>query len=258
MLPSDPDAELSSFVSYQFNESMRVNNWLNFGFLLLFLAATAPEGFSQSPFLVYGQLRAIMQHGDLSAKVSLDTAKWAEGAMGLGVIAGLKGEIIMIYGQTYSSSVHEGKIETRTGNDVKAAMFVVVNGESPIGAYEVKEGVSSILHLADIIELNLDHASHGTGQLAFLINAENADVNYHVIDWKDGVAHTPENHKQFAKTGQLKGEKVTIVGFFSEKGAGIFTPHSSKIHLHVYCHSKGIVGHVDDVKLNGAVTIAYY
>lgn len=236
---------------------MHVNKWQNFSLFIILLVSISFEGFSQSSFLVYGRLRAIMQQGDLSAKVSLDTAEWVEGTMGIGVAEGLKGEIIVINGEAYSSSIRDGKVENKVGNNLKAAMLVVINAEYPIGEFET-EGVNSMRHLEEIIAIDLDRTSQGTGELAFWINAENADVNYHIIDWKDGVAHTPENHKQFANLGQLKGEKVTIIGFFSEKGAGIFTPHTSKIHLHVYCPSTGIVGHVDDLKLNGTVGIKYY
>ena len=83
----------------------------------------------------------------------------------------------------------------------------------------------------------------------FLLKVRKGLVSYHIIDWKTGVSHTPANHKQFATTGTFHNEPVTIVGFYSRQNGGIYTPHSSFLHLHVINASKTVVGHVDSLSL---------
>jgi acetolactate decarboxylase len=198
------------------------------------------DAFGQNPVTVYGELRAIMQRGDLSPKVSLDTMMLKPTTMGLGVVAGLKGEIIVVNGKFYNSSVENGSIVSNNNDSVRAAMLVttLVGDNRDLLIAEIQ----SMAWLESILK------PYSTGDsFAFLIKANESDIIYHVIDWKDGARHTPDNHKQFAVKGKIENSSVIIVGFYSEQ-PGIFTPHTSKIHLHVFHPETGIVGHVEELK----------
>jgi acetolactate decarboxylase len=213
-----------------------------FAIVLLLVAST---GFSQSPVVVYGELRAIMQRGDLSGKVLLDTLTLKEHTIGLGVAAHLQGEIIVVDGKILVSSVEDGSIVSKEKEGLTAAMLVTANA-----------GVDRDLVITDVesiarLEQRLKSYS-ASGPFAFVISGEAVEIAYHVISWKEGTHHTPDNHKQFAVKGKITNEEVIIIGFYSDK-PGIFTPHSSKIHLHVYHPKTGVVGHVEDVNFKSAV-----
>lgn len=203
------------------------------------------SGFSQSPVTVYGELRSIMRRGDLSPKVSLDTMKLDSTTVGIGVVAGLKGEILIVEGIPYVSFVKDGKVVSVQENKVHAAMLATSHSRDSRDLLTI-----DFRSMADLEKL-LEQYSKGK-PFAFIIDSEEADVDYHVIDWHEGENHTFSNHKQFAIKGRLEKEPVIIVGFFSDK-PGTLTPHTSKIHLHVYHPGNGLVAHVEEINLRKTV-----
>lgn len=66
----------------------------------------------------------IMQEGDLSARVNVDTIRFSNTTYGLGVAAHLKGEIIIIEGKCFRSFIENGHVVTRQETDTKASMLV--------------------------------------------------------------------------------------------------------------------------------------
>lgn len=201
---------------------------------------------------VYGSLKGVMQEATFQPAVSIDTLKSISPLFGLGVAAGLQGEIIMIDGKCYHSFIDNDQIVTKEERDTKAAMLVVSNQ-----ALNRSVNINNLNSMEDIErairKISAEH--NNAAPMPFLIRSSNAIVNFHVIDWKKEVTHTPSNHKQFAKTGELSKDELIVVGFFSDKHQGIFTPHGTAIHMHVYDPVKQIVGHVDSIKFFDAVDI---
>jgi acetolactate decarboxylase len=197
---------------------------------------------------VAGEMRKIMQRADLSASISLDTMN-RSGLYGLGVVEGLKGEIIILDGKCYVSSIREDETKTTKTFNIKAAMLVYQN----VKAWSTTKIDRPVQTLADL-ERYLEDVRKKNGKstdtpFAFQIKSVRGNINYHVINWKAGADHTMANHKQFAKTGELQGEGVTILGFYSNRHQGVFTHHGTKIHLHVLSNSSEVVGHIDNLSL---------
>lgn len=209
--------------------------------------------FAQSPAInVYGSLGAVMQEAKFQPVVSIDTLKSTSPLFGLGVVAGLKGEIIIIDGKCYRSFVHKDEIITRIEADAKAAMLVV--SSQTLNHVVSVSNLNSMQNIEDVMRRISTERNNGE-PMPFLIRTRNATVNFHVIDWKEGSTHTPSNHKQFAKTGVLTNANLIIVGFFSDKHSGVFTPHGTTVHMHVYDSVKQIVGHVDAIEFFSTVNI---
>lgn len=218
--------------------------------LIFFLVVlSTSKSFSQIPITAYGELRAIMQRGDLSAKVRLDTISEKLNTLGLGVAEGLKGEIVIVGGVSYVSTVVNGKVVTEIDPKIAAAMLVTAD---IWGAHtKLYTEVKSLKHLEELLE---SHAKDK--QFAFVLDSVQGDISYHIIDWDANTVHTAENHKKFALHSNVNLEyasgSVFIVGFYSTK-PGIFTPHTSKIHLHALLTRTRTVGHIDDVKFDKAI-----
>jgi acetolactate decarboxylase len=209
-------------------------------FLLLSISARA-----QSDIVVFGALADIMQKGDLSVKIILDTVRISNTTYALGVASSLEGEIVIIEGRCLRSYIENGKVITIQESDTKAAMLVRSDIESFTHS-ETMSANTSIKDLEQQLKSQGEKLFNGM-PFAFLIKAKIEKVDYHIIDWRENSEHTPANHKQFAQRGSFVNEDVIIVGFYSENHQGVFTPHSTKVHMHVYNPSKNIVGHVDGI-----------
>jgi acetolactate decarboxylase len=222
---------------------------LFFYFVLLSIDASA-----QSNILISGALKDIMQGGDLSAKISLDTVHLSNITYGLGVAESLEGEIVIIAGKCFISNVEDEKVVTRQESSTKAAMLVRTEVKDFIH-YEEMPQINSIQELEERLKMQGGKLYNGK-PFSFLIKSRMLMVDYHIIDWQESVEHSPSNHKQFAMHGSFIDEEVVIVGFYSDNHQGIFTPHSTNVHMHVYNPSRNIVGHVDGIMSNGIVRIS--
>lgn len=219
----------------------KMKSWLA---IILIIFTVTHDCEAQAKIAVYGTLMKVMQAGDFSPAVSVDTIDRNTLLFGLGVAADLHGEIIIVHGKCYRSFIVGDSLLTKEETDTKAAMLV--SAIVPTFKKTDLEKVSSIDNLEEKIKkIFLDEKL--TGALPFLIETNAVIVNYHIIDWQAGTLHSPSNHKQFAKKGILQNSDVTIVGFFSESHQGIFTPHNTAIHMHVFDSQKKIVGHVDAI-----------
>jgi acetolactate decarboxylase len=223
-------------------------------FCVLFFSSTGYA--QQQPEVSYfGELRKVMQEGDLSAVVSLDTMGIDVKTYGLGVAANLEGEIIVVEGKCYRSMIENGEVVTQEGASAAASMVVFSEMESFKTITETAS-INSLKELAARVQ-PIANANRIDGNMPFpfLLKITKGKVNYHIINWQQGVPHTPSNHKQFAKFGVFKDEEVLIVGFYSRQHAGIFTQHGSALHLHVINKSRSIVGHVDSLELTNGCQI---
>jgi len=58
----------------------------------------------------------------------------------------------------------------------------------------------------------------------FRLRAAAATATFHVLDKRDGLPHTPERHEQAKVHFQIDGGAVEVLGFYSTRHRGVFTP----------------------------------
>jgi len=199
-------------------------------------------------------MRAIMQQADLSAKVNLDTLL-KKNLYGLGPVAGLKGELMILDGEVYTSSKNGDQVENLRNKVSEAAMLVychvnkwrTVSIKASVNGYHELEELISKTAVANGYDISVP--------FAFKIEVLPVTINYHVINWQEGVAHTSDNHKQFAYSGQFTNQRTTLLGFYSTQHKGIFTHHTSSMHIHFLNNETSLVGHLDDIQINDSITL---
>lgn len=206
---------------------------------------------------VAGEMKKIMQQADLSAHISLDTLVNKPHVYGLGPAESIKGEILIIDSKPYWCKVNTEQPITVITQKVKAAMLVyaqVPKWKTIQVTDEIKDYTS--------LEKAVEKFASQNGQILeepfpFLIKGNINIASWHVIDWKEGVAHTFDNHKQFAKYGRFTNEPVILLGFYSNKHHSIFTHHTTNMHIHVIDKKKTIVGHLEDFSAGtGTLTLS--
>ncbi|NER14811.1 decarboxylase [Leptobacterium flavescens] len=196
-----------------------------------------------------GALQEIMR-GEAGKDISLSVLQDKKHAYALGAIAGLKGEIQVLDGKGYISSVSGNEVFTDTTLNKKASLLVYSYVEKWKSIQVPKEVISKeqletfVFKEAEKNDLNTEEP------FAFLLEGSPERTDWHVINWTEGDSeHSHRKHKESGLNGSLYKEELTILGFYSNKHKGIFTHHSTNMHLHFVDKKKKLGGHVDDLKL---------
>jgi acetolactate decarboxylase len=195
-----------------------------------------------------------MVDGDLSAHINLDTLNKTH-LYGLGPVAGLEGELVVIDGKIYSTYKDGSKIVSQQNKISLAAMLVYSKVEKwkEISVHSV---VKNYTELEALIKQTAQKNGYNTEKpFAFKIKSSPSKTAYHVIDWKPGTEHTMDNHKQFAYSGTFSNESMLLLGFYSPHHKSIFTHHTTNMHVHILEKKSGTIGHLDDIQIDSSITI---
>jgi acetolactate decarboxylase len=195
---------------------------------------------------VAGEMKKIMWQADLSAHISLDTLVDKPHIYGLGPAEGIRGELLIMDSKPYWCKVDAEQPITVINEKARAAMLVyaqVPDWKQTKITDEIKDYTS--------LEKAVEKFAASNGQslqepFPFLIKGNINAASWHIIDWKEGVTHSFDNHKQFAKYGSFANEPVVLLGFYSNKHHGIFTHHTTNMHIHIMDDGKKIVGHLEE------------
>lgn len=185
---------------------------------------------------VAGELRAIMHQGKMQANIGLDSVS-LEDLVGLGAYENLNGELLVMNGKVFHSFVQNDSLVVASNKKAKATLFV----SAKVQAWDTIKVAGN-----DVTQLVYQHASKAglNEPFPFQLIGSMESVDYHVINFDPGNSDI-SNHKEGALKGQLKGEQVTILGFYSTQAKGIYTHHDSDVHMHVISKGRPVMGHVD-------------
>jgi acetolactate decarboxylase len=71
---------------------------------------------------------------------------------------------------------------------------------------------------------------------------------WHVINWPESdTVHTHQKHMESGLHATEENREVTILGFYSRHHQGIYTHHTSHMHLHVLSDDLTLAGHLDQL-----------
>ncbi|MEY3542486.1 MAG: hypothetical protein RLZZ204_1298 [Bacteroidota bacterium] len=196
-------------------------------------------------------MRDVMWKGDLTGKISTDSLNHPN-AYGLGPIEYLKGEVLLIEGQTFISKVIDSIAHQVTRvNSIKAPFFVY-SKQSDLNSISVAPSELSLQSTEELIDsLYLDYDK----PLLVRIDGVFQDLTIHSVDLPEGnsVSSPEEAHKGLTKY-HYQSLSGSIVGFFSRKHKAIFTHHDSYFHAHFISDDRSVMGHVDSVFFNSEKT----
>lgn len=191
-------------------------------------------------------MRNFMHEGDLSAKVYLDTLKDNQHIYALGALENLKGEIQIINNQPFISRESLSEVSIDNSWNHKAALLVWAEVDK-----WVETPVPDDVHTYDELEQFIAEASgNGEHPFPFLLKGAVASLDWHVINWpEDDTVHTHEKHRASGPNGTVENSDVEILGFYSTEHTGIFTHHTTNMHLHFRTKDEKLAGHVDGLLL---------
>lgn len=192
----------------------------------------------------------MMHHGDISAKADLNDLANLPHVYALGAVENLKGEVLILDGQPFITSVENGTATLDSSFEKKATLLVWAQVENWVDV-PVPSGVRSFEQFEDFIKKAAnDKGLDSNTPFPFMLEGTGKSIDWHIINWKDGdTEHSHEKHINSGLHGTLENIPLDIFGFYSSHHRSIFTHHTTNIHAHFKRDKAPFAGHADDLEL---------
>ncbi len=196
---------------------------------------------------VVGAMRNVMMKGQLYGTISLDTIANKTHLYGLGPIEYLTGEILILDGRAYKSTIkNDSTMLVEESFDLKAPFFVYANVDN-WNDQVLPDSIETIPQLEQYLN-KIFIGKHSP--VAFRIEGTVKSASIHVVNLPAGSKVQSPQDAHVGQVGfKIENENVTIVGFFSLKHKSIFTHHDSYLHMHLITSDKMKMGHLDKLQL---------
>jgi acetolactate decarboxylase len=191
-----------------------------------------------------GSMKNVMWNGKLEGVIDLATIINKQHLYGVGPVEFLRGEIIIIDGKSYRSSVEGTGMKVEETFEIKAPFFVYANVDR-WREQTLPEGIQTIQALETYLEQNSGLAIRPFAiKLTGIVSA----ATIHVVNLPEGsIVRSPEDAHKGEVKYHLKNEPAEVIGFFSTEHKGVFTHHDTFLHLHLITSDRSKMGHLDDV-----------
>ena len=198
-----------------------------------------------------GAMRNTMFNGQLSALISMDGTA-VPGTYGIGPLEHLQGELMLLDGHCYVSTVtSDGAMQVVERTDVGAPFFV----QQHVVKWDVVELPDSVIDLRSLDDfLTASYAERKTA-FAFKLAGTVEKVDVHLVNVPRGtVVNGPDDAHAHNKQYSLVDQEVEALGFFSTQHKAVFTHHDSNIHVHAITSDRSWMGHVERMRFDPRAT----
>ena len=194
---------------------------------------------------IVGEMKNVMWKGQLYGNIKLDTIANKTNLYGLGPVEYLSGEILIIDGKSYKSTVVSGTtMKVEETYDIKAPFF----GYANISKW-TEQALPASIQTIQQLETYLDKVTKKSPRpFMFKLSGTVEQATIHIVNLPKGskVSSPDEAHKG-QKNYELKNEQSDIIGFFSTEHKAIFTHHDTYLHMHLMTIDRQKMGHLDEV-----------
>ena len=186
-----------------------------------------------------------MWEGMLSGTISLDTISNKKNVYGLGPVEYLSGEILIMDGKSYVSTVtSDTTMKVEETFHVKAPFF----GYTTVLKWSeqaLPDSIQTMLQLEQFLHIATPKSPR---PFFFKLTGTVEQATIHVMNFPKGTkVSSPEEAHQGQVNFEIKNEQSDLVGFFSTAHQSIFTHHDTYIHVHLITADRQKMGHLDKV-----------
>lgn len=197
-----------------------------------------------------GTLNSIMQQGDLSAKISLDSLSRKRNLYALGALEDLKGEILILDGVPCISYEENDQIKIDRTFKRKASLLIYAQVKKwkefrlPITIRTYRELEYFIGKTAEEYGMDMNKP------FPFKLEGTPISTHWHIVNADESnVNQNFESHRNSGLEGIAFEGRIEALGFYSRNHQGVFTHQSSNMHIHFRNKKATIAAHVDEMKL---------
>ncbi len=240
---------------------------------LLTMSGCAIESPTAIPVTQVGNMREVMRMGQSEARQSLASVVERDGAIAVGALEGLRGEITIMDGKVWvarpeASALRVSQDSKDTQDSATLLTFAHVSKwkSIPIRISATGSHVDDFIK-AEATKLGLDT----TSPIPFVIEGKTSDIAIHVINGYCPIANDPSTMddqpwRWDSESSESDQHHVQIVGFYAPDAVGEMTHHGTSIHAHAILsaiqrddvrstHGKTITGHVDRVTVQPGMVL---
>lgn len=225
------------------------------GLSLLILANCSPkEQHATHEVNIVGEMRNVMWNGQLQGTIYLDTLDNKSHLYGLGPVENLAGEIIIMDGRSFKSTViSDTTMLVEETFDIKAPFFGYTN-VSKWSEQTLPDSIETMQQLE--VYLN-DETENSTRPFMFKLSGTVETATIHIVNLPEGsTVRSPTDAHVGQIDYELYDEQVDLIGFFSTEHKSIFTHHDTFMHIHLITSDLQKMGHLDDVLFKkGGITL---
>ncbi|MBT9457947.1 MAG: acetolactate decarboxylase [Burkholderiaceae bacterium] len=221
--------------------------------ILLLALATVGNPVAAAELQHHGHFKRMMHTGDTVGQVALAELPAGRGHWGVGALAGLRGELVMLDGRLL---VSRGADPSGRVSEARSGEQAVLWAGAPVEAWQ-DQRLEAPLDLAQM-EVVLRERVRAQGRdpalpFVFLIEGRMAALRWHVVT---GEASTHVKHSGHANTKSgmhvfdEPGTQDLLVGIYSGSALeGVVSHPGERLHLHFVSDDRTRSGHVDALQL---------
>lgn len=191
-------------------------------------------------------MKNVMWKGQLYGNIDLDTIANKTSLYGLGPIENLTGEILIIDGKSYKSTVV---------SDTTMIVEETYSMKAPFFAYAsitnwTEQTLPDSIQTIKQLEQNLDQLTVSYPRpFLFKLSGTVEQASIHIVNLpKDSIVSSPDEAHVGQKNYELDNEPAEIIGFFSTRHKAIFTHHDTFLHMHLITSDRKKMGHLDEMR----------
>lgn len=246
-----PDKDRQHAIFYP---SFMISRQLIYFSLFAFACSTAED----TPYVVEhrGAMRDVMQRGQITANIALGELEGKEHLYALGAAEGLKGEILILNSRPYTATAFGNKLAIDSTYNPGATLLVWAQVPQ-WQDFPLPDSVRSYQEFEAFIAAAARQKGLATDKpFPFLLEGKPASVSWHVINWPAGDSeHSHEKHQASGLQGVSEQQPMQILGFYSTAHKGVFTHHSTLMHLHGRSLDGKVLGHLDALELADSMVV---
>lgn len=237
-------------------------------FVLIAACATAAINSVKDGMVEFaGKQDSVFETGKADPIMSLNSLKGKKGLYAVGPVDGLDGEITIFDSKPYITKVRGADYDV--DHSLKhGAIFLVWTEQTAWRDIAVPADIQGYIDLQNFVKSQAAASCIDVNKpFPFLISGTADEIKWHInVDKTDGHAITKELFAK-SKAGYVaKGERVDIIGFYSERHLGVFiSKHApaikpdngarNAVHMHLVSRDGKAAGHVDDLTLGGNMVL---
>ncbi len=203
---------------------------------------------------IVGQMKNVMWKGQLHGTISLDTISNKEHLYGLGPVEYLAGEILILDGKSFKSTVvTDSTMKVEETFHIKAPFFGYAN-ISNWSEYRLPDSIQTIQQLEHYLQKITISAPR---PFMFKLKGTVQEASIHIVNLPKGSkVSSPDDAHKGQTNYKLLNTPSEILGFFSTDHKTIFTHHDTYLHMHLITTDRQKMGHLDAVLFKrGTMTI---